>query len=98
LPSEDSKGGKREIVDCRQGKVQQYGRKRLLLWEPQPNREADDKKEGGLMTIEYGEFKGNRMIILKRSEEDRYPFMLPKSKARLIVENYEEIRKFAEED
>lgn len=50
------------------------------------------------MTIEYGEFKGNRMIILKRSEEDRYPFMLPKSKARLIVENYEEIRKFAEED
>ena len=50
------------------------------------------------MTVEYGEFKGNKIIKLKRSEEDRFPFSFGKTKAKLIVENYEEIKKFAEEE
>jgi hypothetical protein len=50
------------------------------------------------MVVELGEFKGNKMIILKRSEEDKYPFMFGKSKAKLIVENYEAIKKFATEE
>lgn len=48
--------------------------------------------------IEYGEFKGNKMIILKRSEDDKYPFQFGKNKAKLIVEHFEEIKKFAEEE
>ncbi|MBI5227872.1 hypothetical protein HY988_04765 [Candidatus Micrarchaeota archaeon] len=48
--------------------------------------------------IEYGEFKGNKLIILKRSEEDPYPFSFGKGKAKLIVENYDAIKKFAEEE
>ena len=48
--------------------------------------------------IEYGEFKGNKMIILKRSETDTFPFQFGKAKARLIVENFEAIKKFAEEE
>ncbi len=48
--------------------------------------------------IEYGEFKGNKLIILKRSEEDTYPFSFGKGKAKLIVENFEAIKKFAEEE
>jgi hypothetical protein len=48
--------------------------------------------------IERGEFKGNKMLIIKRSEDDKYPFMFGKGKAKLIVENYEEIKKFAEEE
>jgi hypothetical protein len=50
------------------------------------------------MAAEMGEFKGNKMIILKRSEDDKYPFMFGKSKAKLIVENYEAIQKFAAEE
>ncbi len=48
--------------------------------------------------IERGEFKGKPVLILKRSEEDRYPFSFGLTKARLIVENFEEIKKFVEEN
>jgi len=50
------------------------------------------------MMIEYGEFKGNKMIILKRSEDDKYPFQFGKAKAKLIVEHFDEIKAFAEEE
>jgi hypothetical protein len=50
------------------------------------------------MTVEYGEFKGHKLIKLKRNEEDQYPFSFGKGKARLIVENFDEIKKFAEEE
>ncbi len=36
--------------------------------------------------VEFGEFKGNKMIILKRNEEDRYPFQFGVNKAKLAVE------------
>lgn len=48
--------------------------------------------------IEYGEFRGNKVIIIKRDENDRFAFRFGKTKARLIVENFEEIKKFAEEE
>jgi len=47
---------------------------------------------------EFSEFKGNKMIVLKRSEEDTYPFQFGKNKAKLVVENFEAIKKFAEEE
>jgi hypothetical protein len=47
--------------------------------------------------VEFSEFKGNKIITLKRTEEDNFPFSFGKSKAKLIVENFEEIKKFAEE-
>ena len=47
--------------------------------------------------VEFTEFKGNKIIQLKRNDEDTYPFSFGKSKAKLIVENFEEIKKFAEE-
>lgn len=50
------------------------------------------------MTVEFSEFKGNRIISLKRSDEDRYPFSFGKSKAKLIVQHFEEIKKFAEDE
>ena len=46
---------------------------------------------------EYGEFKGNKMIILKRNPTDTFPFQFGKAKAKMIVENYEAIKKFAED-
>ena len=48
--------------------------------------------------IEYSEFKGNKLIVLKRNPDDQYPFSFGKNKAKLIVENFEEIKKFAEEE
>jgi len=48
--------------------------------------------------VEYGEFKGKKLIILKRSETDTFPFRFGKTKAKLIVENFDAIKKFAEEE
>lgn len=46
--------------------------------------------------IEYGEFKGNKMIILKNGEEDRFPFSFGISKAKKIVENFDAIKSWVE--
>lgn len=48
--------------------------------------------------VERGEYKGKPLLILKRSEDDKYPFSFGMSKARLILENYEEIKKFVQEN
>jgi hypothetical protein len=48
--------------------------------------------------IERGEYKGKPLIIMKRSEDDKYPFSFGVSKAKLILENIEEIKKLVEEN
>jgi hypothetical protein len=35
--------------------------------------------------VERTEFKGNKIIVLKRSEEDKYPFSFGVGKAKLIL-------------
>lgn len=47
---------------------------------------------------EFGEFKGNKTITLKRTADDKYPFSFGKAKAKLIIENLEAIKQFAEEE
>ncbi|MCL5410498.1 MAG: hypothetical protein M1324_01435 [Patescibacteria group bacterium] len=42
------------------------------------------------------EFKGNVMIVIKNNEEDQYPFQFGLKKAKLVLENIEEIKKFVE--
>ncbi len=46
--------------------------------------------------VEISEFKGKPVIILRRSEDDKYPFSFGMMKAKLILENLEEIKKFVE--
>lgn len=48
--------------------------------------------------VERSEYKGKPLIVIKRSEDDKYPFSFGVSKARLILENIEEIKKFVEEN
>lgn len=48
--------------------------------------------------VEKTEFKGKPVLILRRAEDDKYPFSFGVSKAKLIVENFEEIKKFVEEN
>lgn len=52
------------------------------------------------MAVEFSEFKGNKMIKLvgENDVEGKWPFQFGKMKAKLIVANYEEIKKFAEEE
>ena len=48
--------------------------------------------------IEKSEFKGKPVIILRRSEDDKYPFTFGLTKARLILDHIEDIKKFVEEN
>ena len=47
--------------------------------------------------VEFEEFKGNAMIVLKNDEDDRYPFKFGLGKAKKIVESYEDIKKWVSE-
>jgi hypothetical protein len=44
--------------------------------------------------VTEGEYKGNPMIVIKNSEEDKFPFQFGLKKAKLIVENIEAIKEF----
>lgn len=48
--------------------------------------------------IEKSEYKGKPIIVIKRDETDKYPFSFGVSKAKLILENLDEIKKFVEEN
>ena len=53
------------------------------------------------MATKIGEYKGNKIITLveKGSEmSDRYPFSFGLKKAKLILENIEDIKKFVDEN
>ena len=47
---------------------------------------------------EETEYKGNKVIVLKRTEDDKYPFSFGVTKAKLIVEHIEDIKRFVEEN
>ena len=46
--------------------------------------------------VEESEFKGNKMIAINNSEDDQYPFQFGVKKAKMVIENIEEIKKFVE--
>lgn len=40
------------------------------------------------------EFKGNPLLVLSKGPEDRYPFSFGLTKAKLILDHIEDIKKF----
>lgn len=48
--------------------------------------------------VERSEFKGKPVMIIKRDENDKYPFAFGLSKAKMILENLEEVKKFVAEN
>ncbi|MCK9583100.1 MAG: hypothetical protein M0Q46_05790 [Endomicrobiales bacterium] len=48
--------------------------------------------------VSESEFKGNAMIVLKSSEDDKFPFQFGLKKAKLILETIEDIKKFVEKN
>ncbi|MFC1658571.1 hypothetical protein ACFL1D_04200 [Candidatus Omnitrophota bacterium] len=47
--------------------------------------------------VERSEFKGRPLLVLKRDENDKYPFSFGVSKAKLILEHIEDIESFVQE-
>jgi len=50
------------------------------------------------MPVEFEEYNGNPVIVLKKDENDAYPFRFGLRKAQLIIENIDEIKKFVEKN
>jgi len=50
------------------------------------------------MIAERSEYKGRPVLVLKRSEDEKFPFSFGVAKAKMILENIEEIEKFVEEN
>lgn len=48
--------------------------------------------------VERSEFNGKPVIILKRDEDDRFPFSFGLTKARLIIDHIEDIKKFVNDN
>ena len=48
--------------------------------------------------VEKTEYKGNPIIKLLKDENDKYGFSFGLTKARLVLENIEEIKQFVEEN
>lgn len=48
--------------------------------------------------IERSEYKGKPVLIIKRDENDKYPFAFGLNKARMILDNLEEIKRFVEDN
>ncbi len=48
------------------------------------------------MPATESEFKGNPMLVLTQGPDDKFPFQFGLKKAKLILENIEEIKKFVE--
>jgi hypothetical protein len=44
--------------------------------------------------VTESEFKGNAMIVIKNNEDDQFPFQFGVKKAKMVLENIEEIKKF----
>jgi len=60
-------------------------------------KDIKNKLEEDVMSIvSESEFKGNPMIVIKNDEEDKYPFQFGVKKAKLVLENIENIKKFVE--
>jgi len=51
-----------------------------------------------MSSVDYGEYKGKKTIVLRWNEKDPFPFQFGASKAALILNHLEEIREFAEQN
>ena len=50
------------------------------------------------MSVSYETYKNHPMIVLKKQEDDKYPFKFGLNKAKLVLDHIEEIRQFVESE
>jgi len=70
----------------------------VLSLETQGRTANPPARGGSFMIVERTEYKDKPVLVLKRNEEDKYPFSFGLSKARLIIEAIEDIKKFVAEN
>ena len=51
-------------------------------------------KEAHMAIITESEYKGNILLMIKNSPDDKFPFQFGVKKAKLILEHMEDIRAF----
>lgn len=49
------------------------------------------------MIFERSEYKGKPTMVIKRNEEDKFPFSFGITKAKMILESIEEIKQFVQD-
>ena len=47
-----------------------------------------------MSVLEFSEYKDHPVVILKRNQDDRYPWTFGCLKAKMFLEHLDEIRKF----
>jgi len=50
------------------------------------------------MLFERSEYKGKPVLVIKRNEEEKFPFSFGLAKAKMILDSIEEIKKFVAEN
>ena len=48
--------------------------------------------------IEESEFRSHKILILKRKNDDKFPFQFGLGKARMIVEHFDKIKEFVDKN
>jgi len=48
--------------------------------------------------VSQTEYQGRPVLVIKNSDQDKYPFQFGLKKAMLIVEHFEDIKKFIEDN
>ena len=51
-----------------------------------------------MVVVEFSEYKGNKLIVLKKDAEDKFPFSFGLNKAKKILGAIDEIQKFVDEN
>ncbi len=46
------------------------------------------------MLVERSEFKGKPVLVIKRGEDEKFPFSFGLTKAKMVLECIEDIKKF----
>ena len=49
-----------------------------------------------MVVVEFSEYKGNKLIVLKKDSEDKFPFSFGLNKAKKILEAIKEIQDFVD--
>lgn len=48
--------------------------------------------------VSESEYKGHPMLVIKNTEDEKFPFQFGVKKAKLILENIDAIKKFVEKN
>lgn len=44
--------------------------------------------------MEIGEYKGHRLLVLRKGDDDKFPLQFGLTKAKLVLEHLDDVRKF----